>query len=179
MIRNTVLAAISLFSVSAAFGQPAFPAASGSSTSSSTSTTYTPQPMALPPFGLGSTETARIDVMNTAAASSSGTAASCTGSVAFYNSSGTIIGTSTTYTLGTNQISSVSLPFADAGLTSPRGEITAIVTPTTSTSTTSAPPCQLRVTVSTFDSTTGATHLFSGGGPGGPGGPPMGPPPQQ
>jgi hypothetical protein len=168
MIRNIVLgAAAALFAVNAAFAQPPFPAASGTATN--TTTTYTPQP--LPPFGLGSTETARVDVMNVATASSTGTAASCTGSIAFFNASGTQIGTATTYTLSTNQISSASLPFGSAGLTSPRGEITVLITPTVPS--TSAPPCQLRATLATFDTTTGATHLYvpAGGGPGGFGGP--------
>ena len=40
------------------------------------------------PIGLASSETAQINVVNTAAASSSGTAASCTGSVSFVNASG-------------------------------------------------------------------------------------------
>jgi hypothetical protein len=169
MIRRVVLTAMAIFSVTAAFAQLPFPAASGTTSGSST-----PTPRPLPPFGLGSTETARVDVMNVAAASSSGTAASCTGSIAFSNASGTQIGTATTYTLGTNQISSASLPFASAGLTSPRGEITVLITPTVPSSSTSAPPCDLRATLSTFDSTTGATHLFSpaGGGPSGFGGPP-------
>jgi len=192
MIQKTLMATITLACVTAAFAQPPVPVfvPAASTTTTSTTTPPTPQPMPLPPFGLGSTEVARIDLLNAAAASSSGTAASCTGTVAFYNASGTLIGSSTSYTLGTNQISSVSLSFGSAGLTSPRGEITAMITPTvpssssssssTSSSTTAA-PCQLLATLSTYDQVSGATHLFTPvGGPGGPGGPGGFPaPPQQ
>ena len=50
----------------------------------------------LPPFGLGSTETARLDLTNLASASGSGTAASCTGTVSFVNATGATIGTART-----------------------------------------------------------------------------------
>jgi len=61
--------------------------------------------------GLGSTETAQVAVVNLANAPSSGPAASCTGSIAFFNAAGTAIGTATTFTLGTGQVASARLPF--------------------------------------------------------------------
>ena len=114
----------------------------------------------LPVFGLGSTETARVSVVNVAPASSSGTAASCTGSISFLNASGAAIGGPVSFTAGSGQIVSASLPFSSAGLSGTRGEIRAAVTLTTSTA---SAPCNLQVSVSTFDTSTGATHLFAGG----------------
>jgi hypothetical protein len=126
----------------------------------------------LPPAGLGSTETARINVVNVASESSSGTAASCTGSISFLNSSGTAIGSPATFTVTSGQISSASLPFASASLAGIRGEIRGEIQLTL----TSGVPCALTFSFETFDSTTGATHIFlanpGGGGPGfGGGGP--------
>ena len=44
--------------------------------------------------------------VNLANAPSSGPAASCIGSIAFFNAAGTTIGTATTFTLGTGQVAS-------------------------------------------------------------------------
>jgi hypothetical protein len=49
----------------------------------------------LPPVGLASTETAQVNLVNTASAPSSGPAPSCTGSVAFYAVGGSLIGAAT------------------------------------------------------------------------------------
>src|SRR5271168_2480969 len=87
-----------------------------------TSTTGT-RTINLPPAGLGSTETARINVVNVATDSSTGTAASCTGSISFLNSAGTAIGSATSFTVTSGQISSASLPFSSAGVSGIRGEI--------------------------------------------------------
>src|ERR1700733_3837806 len=75
-------------------------------------TTTTTRDFTLGPVGVGSTETIQINVANLAANPSSGTAASCTGSVTFNNAPGSPIGTSTSFTVTSGQISSVSLPFA-------------------------------------------------------------------
>jgi hypothetical protein len=135
-----------------------------------TSTTGT-RTISLPPAGLGSTETARINVVNVASASSSGTAASCTGTISFLNASGTAIGSATSFTVTSGQISSATLPFSSAGLSGVRGEIRGEIQLTV----TSGVPCALSFSFETFDSTTGATHSFlasPGGGPGfGGGGP--------
>ena len=122
-----------------------------------------------PPVGLGSTETASITVVNSATAESvtgtTGTGtipASCTGTIAFFNSSGQMIGTATSFTLGSQQFKTVTLPFANAGLSGSslangnRGEIQGQVSVTTSTSTYA--PCSLLLSMETYDSTTGATH---------------------
>jgi len=111
---------------------------------------------ALPPFGLGSTETARLDLTNFATATSGGTAASCTGTVSFYNAAGTIIGTATPYTVASGQTVSVSLASTSAGFSGSRGELRVVITSTR----TSGVPCELRTSFQTFDTSSGATHLY-------------------
>lgn len=106
--------------------------------------------------GLSATETAQIFVVNTAAASNSGTAASCAGSLSFTNAAGTAIGTAVPFTLGTGQSASATLPYAQAGQ-SGRAEIRAHLTLTGTPGANT--PCQLRTLFETFDSTTGATHV--------------------
>lgn len=138
--------------------------------STTTSSTYT-STQNLPPIGLASTETAQINVVNAAQASSSGTAASCTGSISFLTSSGAVIGTATTYTLGTNQLKSVSVPYAEVGATG-RTEIRGVVTQTGTAP--SDVPCELLVSLETYDTTTGVTHVYVAGGGGGYGAPPQG-----
>src|SRR5712691_4250256 len=91
------------------------------------SSTTTTRDYHLPPFGLASTETARINLTNGATASSGGTAASCTGSVSFVNAGGATIGAATNFTIGSGQTSSVSLPFGSSGLSGARGEIRGVV----------------------------------------------------
>jgi len=127
----------------------------------------------LPPAGLGSTETAQITVVNVASNSSSGTAASCTGTISFLNSSGAAIGSATSFTLTSGEIASASLPFASAGFSGIRGVLRGQIQETV----TSGVPCGLQFSFATFNTTTGATDSYlasPGGGPGGgpgPGGP--------
>jgi hypothetical protein len=131
-----------------------------------TSTTTTTRNFDFPPVGLGSTETAQVNVVNIASASSSGTAASCTGAVSFANSSGTVIGKATTFTVGTGQIASVPLPFGTSGFSGTRGEFVATVTQTVTIP--SATPCALVLSLETFATATGETHILltnSAGGP--------------
>jgi hypothetical protein len=113
-----------------------------------------------PPVGLGSTETAQVNVANTAAvpASVSATAPSCTGTVTFAGANGATIGKAMPFTALAGQISSVNLPFNSAGITGVRGAILVSVQQTIS----SNAPCQLSLSLETFDTTTGATHIFLG-----------------
>jgi hypothetical protein len=141
--------------------------AASAQTTTSTSTIT----RSLPPVGLASTETLQINLRNDAAASSSGTAASCTGSVSFSTSTGTAIGSATSFTITSGEVSSVSLPFSKSGL-SARGEIVASITLTL----TSGTPCALLSSLETFDTSSGVTHIYTaaggvgyGPGPGGPG----------
>src|SRR5882672_4914207 len=107
----------------------------------STGSTTTTVQFSFPPTGLALTETAQINVTNIAAASSTGTAASCTGSVSFVNSSGATIGTATSFTVGTGQITSISLPFAKAAVSGSRTEIRGVVQHTVTRP--STVPCSL------------------------------------
>jgi hypothetical protein len=112
-----------------------------------------------PPVGLASSETAQINVVNVATASSSGSAVSCTGTISFLNSSGTVIGTATPFTVTNGQIFSATLPFSDVGVSATRAEIRGEVT-VTETSGASHVPCALTSSLETYDATTGVTHLY-------------------
>ena len=136
----------------------------------STSSTYTAT-RNLPPVGLASSETAQINAVNAAEASSSGMAASCTGTISFLNNSGTVIGTAASFTLGTNQLKSVSIPYASAGA-SGRTEIRGVVTQTFTQG--SDVPCELLVSLETYDTSTGVTHVHVESGGAGGYGPPQG-----
>jgi hypothetical protein len=67
------------------------------------------------PTGLAISETAQINVANVARASSSGTAASCTGTISFLDASGNTIGTATSFTVTSGQIVFASLPYSSTG----------------------------------------------------------------
>lgn len=111
--------------------------------------------------GLGNTETAQIAVVNLASASSSGPAASCAGSIAFFNAAGTAIGTATTFTLGTGQVASARLPFASVGGAGVRALIRGVVTVTRTSG--SGVSCTPAATLDTFDNSNGVTnHRYAG-----------------
>jgi len=152
-----------LFIAVSAFGQTTTPIAPPTFTSSSN----------LPPIGLAITETAQVNLVNTAKASSSGTAASCGGSVAFYNSKGTIIGTATSFTVGSGQIFSVTLPYASAGASGSRTVVRAVITSAETiaiailgspgSSGVAITPCSLAYSLETYDTATGVTHAYISG----------------
>ena len=123
-----------------------------------TSTTFT-RTLTFPPVGLGSTETAEVNVVNVASNSSNGTAASCAGSISFLNASGTTIASATTqFTVTSGQIFSAHLPFANSGGTAPRTAIRGSAQLTSPTGN-PHPPCDLQVSMATYDTSTGATHV--------------------
>jgi hypothetical protein len=130
-------------------------ATSGCAVAQTTTTTRTSD-FSFPLVGLASTETIGVNLINLASNTTSGTAASCTGTVAYLNSAGTTIGTATSFTLAADAVASVTLPFSSSGLTSPRGLIRAVLT----TTTTSNVPCSLSFSLNTYDTTTGVTHVF-------------------
>lgn len=151
-------------------------AATAAMAQTATTTSTVTREASYPPTGLASSETAQINVTNLATASSNGTAASCTGSISFLNSSGTIIGTATSFTVTSGQTFSASLPFSKTGASGIRTEIRG----TLSLTSTSDVPCNLSSSLETYDSTAGTTHIYlsngadlgAGNGPGygGPGG---------
>lgn len=135
-----------------------------------TNTTTTTRELAFGPIGLATTETVQVNVVNTAANSSTGTAASCTGSISFYNSAGNVIGTSSSFTVTAGQISSVPLAFGKATTGTTRVVVRPVVSLTT-TNATPRIPCSLETSLETYDTTTGVTHVFlAGPGAGAPGG---------
>ena len=83
----------------------------------------------LPPMGLASSETAQVNIVNNAPLMPGVTAPSCAGSVAFYNESGSVIGTATNFTVGSGQIFSVTLPFSSAGASGSRTIVRVQITP--------------------------------------------------
>lgn len=111
-------------------------------------TTPTPQPRqhTFPPVGLGSTETAEINVVNVASDSSTGTAASCTGSISFLSSSGAVLGTATPFTVTASQAFSARLLFSATGATGNRAVIRGVVQLTPST-TTPRPPVRTPILI--------------------------------
>lgn len=142
-------------------GLAALTAASALAQTTTTGTTNT-RTASFPPVGLGSSETAAVNLVNTATASSSGTAASCTGSVSFFNTAGTLIGTATSFTLTSGQISAITLPFTKVGSTGLRTEVRAAVSLTSTTG--SGVPCDLSASFETYDTATGASHIHLDGG---------------
>lgn len=111
-----------------------------------------------PAIGLASSETAQINVINTASNASNGTAASCTGSVTFLNAIGAAIGSASPFTAAAGAIVSVSLPFGKSGATGTRTEIRATISQTLTLN--SGAPCHLQVTLETYDTSTGVTHVY-------------------
>ena len=111
--------------------------------------------------GLGSTETAQIAVVNLATGPSSGPAASCTGSIGFFNAAGVAIGPEMPFVLGTGQVASARLPFSGAGATGIRVLIRGEVTVARISG--SGVACMPAANLDTFDNSTGATtHRYPG-----------------
>jgi len=80
------------------------------------------------------------------------------GNVAFVNAAGTTIGTATSFTIASGVTSSVSLPFASSGLSGSHGALRAVIQVTRSTTTPT--PCSLLISLETFETSSGATHLY-------------------
>ncbi len=122
----------------------------------------------LPPFGLAVSETAQISLVNTAGPDANGTAASCAGTVTFYDYTGAPIGTSTKFTIGTAQIFSFKLPFSLTKASGTRAVIRAEIAGNTINTSgllppPSPPPCSLTFSLETYESATGVTHIFFSG----------------
>jgi hypothetical protein len=172
---------------SIAFGAVLFIVAASAlgQTTSTNTITYTTTSN-LPPVGLAPSETAQVILVNMAnapaTASATATPAPCTGSVAFFNASGTQIGTGT-FSLAAGKIFSVPLPGSSlASRTIIRAQIVTTVTVTDTVIVTDpvtgvaipagpsvtaifAPPsCTLGSSLEIFDTTSGALHAFIPGG---------------
>jgi len=116
-----------------------------------------------PPVGLASTETAQINLVNIASPSSTASESpACTGTITFANANGAVIGKPTSFTTTGSQVTSVQLMFSQLQLATAdtRGEFVASVQLTHS-----LPPaasCSLVFSLETFDTSTGATHVYLG-----------------
>lgn len=129
----------------------------------------TPAPMmrsiAFTPVGLASSETVRINVANIASNSQS-TAATCSGTITFDNAAGAAVEPAVKFTVTAGQIYSTSLAASTLGVAyGTREELIGSVVWTQVART----PCTLVVSLETFDSPSGVTHLYissaGGGGP--------------
>lgn len=116
-----------------------------------------------PPIGLAASETAQVNVVNTAVSPSTGVPASCTGSITFYNTSGTAIGTAANFSLGTRQVFSAVLPYALTGGTGERTVVRAEIAISATIAGFGIPPCILVSSIETYDTATGVTHAFAQG----------------
>ena len=123
--------------------------------------TTTNRQFAFPPVGLGSSETAEVNLINVASNVTNGAAASCTGNVTFTNAAGTTLGTPTAFTLASGQVATARLPFASLGASGTRGVVRAVVNETVPAA--PRPPCALEFTFQTFDTGTGANHSVQTG----------------
>lgn len=126
-------------------------------------TSSTTRSTTIGPVGVGSTETVQITVANLATnPTNGGNAASCAGSITFNDATGKAIQAATNFTVTAGQISSVSLPFNKIASTGNRAEVIGVVSLTTANS--NRTPCSLRYALETFDTQTGATHVYLTGG---------------
>lgn len=149
MSRNAVLAFITglIWAIAPAFAQ----------------TTYTSSSW-LPPAGIASTETIQVNVVNNATAPASAPAPSCTGTIAFYSTTGSIIGTATPFTIADGEIFSAMLPFASTGASASRTVVQAKITLTGSAmGENSSPRCVMASSLEIFDTASGITHAFVSG----------------
>ena len=112
-----------------------------------------------PLVGLGSSEGIEVNLINLAANPTSGTASSCSGSVTFSTASqGTVIGGATNFTLAAGAVASITPSVASNVITA--GANRALLKVVVSTNMTPGVPCMLSSTLNTFDSGSGATHVF-------------------
>ena len=120
------------------------------------------QNYSFPPTGLASSETAQLNVLNVAQASTTtnATAPSCTGTITFTNAAGTAVGSAISFTTSGAKIFSQQLAFSELGSAANRGEFVAAVQLTTTFP--SKATCSPVFSLETFDSSTGATHIFLG-----------------
>ncbi len=112
-----------------------------------------------PPLTFGATETLEVTVANVAAnpASTTAAAASCVGSVSFYNATGALIGSATAFTLTSGEAKVATLPFASAGVSGPTAAIRAAIS-LTPPAAAPRPPCDLVFSLEISDTASGATH---------------------
>jgi hypothetical protein len=136
-----------------------------------TSSSSIPPLSQLPPVGLAATETAQVNVVNTAPLPpNGGRTPLCNGTIVFYVG-GSIVGPVTAFGVGgydsrSPRTFSVALPYASTGGSGSRIVVLAVITPSILTPPTDGsgiPPCALASSLETYDSVTGVTHAFVSG----------------
>lgn len=142
------------------FGLFVLAAAMASSMFAQASTTVTrTSDYTFPLVGLASSETIEVNLINLASNSNNGTAASCAGSVTFSTASqGTVIGGATNFTLAANAVASIE-PSVSSNV-SASGTSRVLLKVVVASTTTIGVPCSLAYTLNTFDTASGATHVF-------------------
>jgi len=161
MTNKTIVPAFTagvFFTALSAFGQIMIPAGPNAPA----------PPSQFQPVGLAASETAQVNVVNTATQSTGGMAPSCSGTITFYNSSGSIIGAATTFTVSSGQISSATLPYASTGAAGSRTVFRAAIALTSVVAqfgiqSSGPPPCALSSSLETYDTATGVTHSLIAG----------------
>jgi hypothetical protein len=121
--------------------------------------------LAFSPVGLAFTETAQINVANTAANPTNGTAASCSGTISFNSADGAAVGTPVKFTVTSGQIYSAELTAAALAVKNGSrsefiGSVQLTLTPRV--------PCTLSISLETSDAATGVTHVYLTSPAGGP-----------
>ena len=136
-------------------------AATGFGQGTTTTSSFT-QNYNFPPVGLASSETAQVNIVNIAKASTTAgaTAPACAGTITFTNAAGTAIGNAVSFTTTGSEVFSTSLNFSQVGASGVRGEFVASVQLTSTVP--SKAPCSLVFSLETFDTSTGATHVLLG-----------------
>jgi hypothetical protein len=138
-----------LFLVTAAFGQPPI---------------STPL---LPPVGLAATETAQVNVVNSALPVPGGLEPFCSGTIVFYGgaSGQTVLGNVAAFQVRPGEVFSAALPFSSTGATASRTVIRVAITLSAFTVPTAAgpqvTPCSLVSSIETYDTVTGVTHAYA------------------
>lgn len=148
------LALLASVCIACSFGPCLF--GQGTTTSSTITRNYS-----FPPVGLGSSETAQVNVVNIAIASTAAnaTAPSCPGTITFTNAAGKSVG-STSFTTTGNQITSAQLTFSTLATSGNRAEFIATVQQTVTIPTTA--PCSLVFSLETYSNSTYQTDVFLG-----------------
>lgn len=145
MHRFLMALTLGLSGISALVAQPAAPAPAE-------------RQFSFPPVGLAFGETMQINLFNQAANAPNGTAASCAGTVSFLDQNGKEIPKSGgNFAVAAGDTQSITLLGTAVDASAPaRAEIRAVVSLTIAQGT----PCSLVQSLETFDSNTGATHVY-------------------
>lgn len=131
---------------------------SGSAVAQTTTLTRT-STYTFPLVGLATSESIEVNLINLASNLSNGTAASCTGSVTFMNAAaGTVIGGATNFTLAANAVASISPSTTSNVVYTGNRALMRVVLETTTTN--PGVPCSLASTLTTFDTSSGVTHVL-------------------